>query len=143
MRSSMGSRGDARPWLRRALLIGAGYAIVGVVLGAFGGSFVSSRSWRLAAWTISGAIYAAHVGYERFRCGASPPATALHAAVAAGTGGFGLAIAATVHSLLSASPDRRLRLFALALVVWPIVTGVPAYLVALAGSAVFSPMKRR
>lgn len=135
--------GDARPWLRRALLIGAGYAIVGVLFGTFGSSFVSSRSWRLAAWMICGAMYAAHIGYDRFRLGASPPATALHAAVAAGAGGFGLAVAATVHSLLSAAPDRRLRLFTLALVVWPIVTGVPAYLVALAASAVLAPTKRR
>jgi hypothetical protein len=139
----MASRGNARPWLGRALLIGAGYAIIGVVFGAFGSSFVSARSWRLAAWTISGAIYAAHIGYERSRLGASRPATAFHAAVAAGTGGFGLAVAATVHSLLSASPDRRLRLFTLALVVWPIVTAVPAYLVALVASTVLSPMKRR
>jgi hypothetical protein len=139
----MTSRGETRPWLRRAILIGVGYAIVGVVFGAFGSSHVSTRSWRLAAWAISGVMYAGHICNERFRLGASPHATALHAAVAAAIGGFGLAVAATVHSLLSASADRRLRLFTLALAVWPIVTGVPAYLVALAASAVLPPMKRR
>jgi hypothetical protein len=100
-------------------------------------------TWRLAAWVVSAGVYAAHIGYEHLRLRNGPRSTALHAAVAVAIGAFGLAGAAIVHSLLSASPHRLLRLVTLALMAWPILAGVPAYLVALAATAVLARARPR
>jgi len=56
-------------------------------------------SRRLLAWLISGAGFAAQIGYEQLRLRSSPVSAALHAALAAGLGAFGLAVAANVHAL--------------------------------------------
>jgi hypothetical protein len=128
-----------QPWFTAAVLVGALYCVVGVVLAA-PASHV--RVWRLAAWAISAAVYAAHIGYEHFRLRNPLVRAALHVAVAVGIGGFALAFAATVHSLF-APPNYERSRFALALVVWPFVTGVPAFLVALAAAAVLSRLPRK
>jgi hypothetical protein len=99
--------------------------------------------WRLSAWVASGAVFAVHIGFEHFRLGNSPTATALHASTAVAIGAFLLALAATVHKVVVASHAPYSR-FLLALVVWPIVTALPAFLVALAVAAVLTrlPTKR-
>ena len=51
-------------WFRAVLLVGAVYALVGIVF-ALPASHM--RAWRLAAWVVSGVAYATHVVYERFR----------------------------------------------------------------------------
>ena len=134
-----------RPWLRAVIFAGVVYFAVGFVSAALDPS-VSDRArfmWRLAAWVVSAAVYAAHIGYEHFRLGSSPRATALHAALAVAVGAFLLAVAATVHAgtVPSHAPYRQ---YLLALVVWPLVTAVPAFLVALAVAAVLArlPAKR-
>ena len=132
-------------WLSRALLTGSAYAAVGVgfgVLAGTAGSHEMTIFWRWAAWAVSAAMYAVHIGYERFRLGNSTGSTALHVAAAVAVGAFGLAVAAGAHALLAASPPN-LRLYVLALVAWPIVTGMPAYLVALVVSAALSRVRRR
>jgi hypothetical protein len=83
----------------------------------------------LAAWLASAAAYAAHLGYEHFRLRTSPRAVPLHASLAVAVGVFALALAAIVHRLLAGVPTPPSRF--LAFVVWPIVAGVPAFLVAL------------
>jgi hypothetical protein len=50
-----------------------------------------------------------------------------------GLGAFGLAAAANIHALIAGTGNQRL--LALALVIWPIITGVPAFIVALAAAA--------
>ena len=50
--------------IRAVLLVGAFYAIVGIVFAIPAGHV---RAWRLAAWVVSGVGYAIHLGYERFR----------------------------------------------------------------------------
>ena len=135
---------DRQPWFRWALLVGVLYAIVGIVFGALANPSVTHQAvvmWRLAAWVVSAAVYAAHIGYEHFRLGNSPPSTALHVAVAAAVGAFGLAVAATVHSLWTASGNPHL--LRIALVVWPVITGIPAFLVALAVTAVLARLVRK
>ena len=131
---------DRQTWFRAALLVGVGYFLIGRVF-ALPSSHVVG--WRLAAWVASGAVYAAHIGYEHFRLKNSPRATALHAAVAVAVGAFLLAVAATVNALmvLSHAPYWR---FLLALVAWPIITALPAFLAALAVAAVLArlPTKR-
>lgn len=113
------------------------YLLIGIVFAAFAGQAVVA--WRRAAWVISAALFATHIGYEHARLRSPPRTTALHAALAAALGAFGLAAAATAHAVATA---RFRGAFAIALVAWPILTGVPAYLVALALATGLSVAKR-
>ena len=71
----------------------------------------------------------------------TPGRTARHVALAVALGAFGLALSATIHSLLVASTGQQRRLVRLALVIWPIITGLPAFLVALAASEVLTRLR--
>jgi hypothetical protein len=114
-------------WFGTAIFIGVLYCLIGIV---FAWPSNQVRMWRLAAWIISAVLYAAHIGYEHFRVRNSRPATsALHTAMAVAVGAFGLAVAANFHEVWVASSYRRS--LALALVAWPVLTGLPAFLVAL------------
>jgi len=114
-------------WFAWTLLAGTLYLIIGVGFAPL--SVPSVFFWRLAAWIVGAVVYAAHIGYEHFRIGSSPHSTALHVAIGAAIGAFGLAAAAIVHSLLTGTGN--LGLLRIALLVWPLITGVPAYVVAL------------
>lgn len=129
-----------QPWIATVTLIGILYGVIGVV---FALPSNQGRTWRLAAWAISAAVYAAHVGYEHFILHNPPRSAALHVAVSVGIGGLALAVAATVHSLFVPPNYHRSR-FIVALVVWPLITAMPAFLVALAAAAVLAllPKKR-
>ena len=69
----------------------------------------------------------------------SPRRTGLHASMSVALGAFGLAAAANIHALTSGTGNQRL--LALALVIWPIMTSVPAFVVALAAAAVFARLR--
>ena len=120
-------------WLRVALVVGIVYVVIGRVF-ALPAEHV--RGWRLAAWVVSGVAYAAHIVYERFSLNSSPRSAALHVALAAAIGAFGLAVAGMIHSLSTASAIRPAWL--LALVAWPAITAVPAYVAALLAGAVLA-----
>jgi vacuolar-type H+-ATPase subunit I/STV1 len=134
-----------KSWVRVAILVGAVYFVIGFVFSALDPSVSDQLRfiWRLAAWIVSAAVYAAHIGYEHFRLGNSARAIALHAATAVAVGAFLLAVAATVHKSMGVSHAPYWR-FLLALVVWPIITALPAFLVALVAAAVLArlPTKR-
>jgi len=115
------SRGQV--WFRAALLVGVVYGLIGRLF-ALPASDV--HAWRLAAWTASGAVYAAHIGYEHFKLRSAPRLTALHVAAAVAIGAFALVAAGMLHDLWTASTIRRAWL--LALVVLPAATAVPAFL---------------
>jgi len=124
--------GNSFGWFAWALLAGALYLIIGVGFAPL--SVPSVFFWRLAAWIVSAGVYAAHIGYEHFRIRSSLHSTALHVAFGAAIGAFGLAAVANVHSLLTGTGN--LRLLRLALLIWPLITGVPAYVVAFVFTAV-------
>src|SRR5215470_4959067 len=121
-------------WFAWAVVVGTLYLIIG--LGFAPLSVPSLFFWRLAAWLVSAVVYAAHIGYEHFRIRNSPGSTALHVAFGAAVGAFGLAAAASVHSLVTGAGN--LRLLRMALLIWPLITGVPAFVVALVLSAVLA-----
>ena len=122
---------SGRPWIRAMLLVAVAYAIIGTVFGILANSADANhvRLWRLAAWVASAVVAAGQVGYEHFRLGSSPRSTAWHAAGAVALGAFGLALAANLHSLLAPAHGQGLPL--MALVAWPVITAVPAFLAAL------------
>ena len=124
-------------WVGPALLLGVVYSLIGIV---FALPTEHVLVWRLAAWMVSGGAYVAHIAYEHLRLRNSPRLTALHVAVAVAIGALGLAVAATVHELLTAS-HYRLSLL-LAFLAWPIITALPAFLVALAAGTVLTRFSR-
>lgn len=128
-----------KTWTRAVILFGLGYAITGVVF-AIPSTYV--QFWRLAAWGVSGLLLATHIAYERFRLSTPPFTAAWHIGLGAAIGGFGIAVGANVHSLFAAVPSPNRGLLLLSLGIWPIVTGLPAYLVALGVSAALARVRR-
>ena len=118
---------DARTaWLRTAILVGLAYFLVGRLFAVPG---EHARAWRLAAWAVSGIIYAMHFRYELVSLRNPPRVLALHLAVAVAIGAFALAFALTIRSVaVHGSLEAK---WLLALVLFPLVTALPAFLVAL------------
>ena len=117
------------------VILGIVYAFIGIVFAMPAGHV---KAWRLAAWVLSAVAYGAHICYERFRLRNSPRSTAVHVALAAALGAFGLAVGANIHSLSVESTREHRRLLLLALGLWPIITGLPAFLVALVATWVLA-----
>src|SRR5947209_7236355 len=132
-----------RSWVRAMMLAAVAYAVIGIAFAALDKSADADHvhPWRLAAWAASAAVAAAHLGYEHYRLRSSPRPTALHAAGAVALGALGLAVAANVHSLFAATRGQHLPL--LALVAWPVITALPAFIVAFAVAAVLARSSRR
>ena len=132
-----------RSWVRAMILVAVTYVVIGIVFAALAKSADPNhvRLWRLAAWVASATVAAAHIGYEHYRLSSTPRPTALHAAGAVALGAFGLALAANVRWLFAGTPGQHAPL--LALPVWPVITALPAFLVALAVAAVLAGFSRR
>jgi len=97
--------------------------------------------WRLGAWLISAVVFVFHIGYEHFRLRNSPLTTALHTTTGVAFGAFLLALAATIRAttLVLHVPFSR---YLLSLVLWPIFTAVPAFLVSLFVAAILARLPR-
>ncbi|MEO8452688.1 MAG: hypothetical protein ABI647_23045 [Gemmatimonadota bacterium] len=133
-----------RTAVRAVLGVGLLYLVVGVGFGALAGRAGSSEvrvAWRWAAWVVSGIAFEAHIRYEQVRLGSTPRVTALHVASAAGLGAFGLGALANVHAQ-AVSPERHSLMLALSLVIWPLMTMVPAFVVALVVATLFARARR-
>lgn len=127
-------------WMRTAVLLGIAYALVGIL---FAVPNTHVKAWRLAAWVVSATGYAAHIAYERVRLQNSPGSAALHVAVAVAIGACGLAVGANIHSLSTGSTNQHRQLLLLSLGIWPVMTALPAFLVALGTSVVLTRALRR
>jgi hypothetical protein len=124
-------------WVPAAFLVGVVYFVIGRV---FAQSPNHPHAWRIAAWILSGAVYSTHIWYEHSRLRNSLRSTALHVAVAVAIGAFGLAAAGMIRSLSAASAIRPGWL--LALVAWPAITAVPAFLGALVAGTLLQRIRR-
>ncbi len=122
-------------WIRPAAFLGGWYALVGIT---FAVPAAHVQAWRLAAWVVSAIGYAAHIAYERFRLRNSPSSSALHVAVGVALGAFGLAVGANIHSLSTGSTQQHRQLLLLSLGIWPVITAVPAFLVALGANVILA-----
>jgi hypothetical protein len=128
-------------WLGAVLIVGILYLVAGLVFAALAKSAASDQAratWRLAAWVISAVAFAVHISYELIRLHSSPRTTALHASLAVGLGAFGIAVAATLHA-----QEVHKHFPAFALVLWPVLTALPAFVVALAAAAVLTRARQR
>jgi hypothetical protein len=123
-------------WLSTVILVGLLYLAVGIASATLAGAAGSDQMrffWRLSAFVISALVFAAHIAYEHFRLRNTTRPTAWHASVAVAFGAFALALGANIHDLGSASGYRPRML--IALVAWPLLTAVPAFIVALVVAA--------
>ena len=117
----------AVPGVSAVVVVGALYAMVGIV---FAWPTSHARAWRLAAWIVSIAAYAGHVGYERIRLRSSVFPGAFRVALGVALGAFGLAVGAIAHAMAVGTSSEHRRLLLIALAVWPVMTALPAFLVA-------------
>ena|SRR5438309_449195 len=125
-----------QPWLGTVILLGGLYLAIGIASAALAGAAASNQLrsfWRLSAFVISAVVFAAHIAREHFRLRNTARPTAWHASLAVAFGAFALALAANIHDLGSASGYRPRML--IALVAWPLLTAVPAFIVALVVAA--------
>jgi hypothetical protein len=131
-------------WLRRVALFGVSYLGVGIIFATLANSADSSKMqvmWRLTAWLASVVVFAVNIWYEHFRLRSSAFPTALRASLAVALGAIVLAAGANLQSLWTTASNHHS--LALALVVWPIVAGVPAFVVALVVAAWLLRRRRR
>jgi len=127
-----------KAWLLPALLFGVAYFLIGRV---FALPTDHVQAWRIAAWLVSGVAYAAHIGFEHFKLRNPPRLIAWHAALAVAAGAVALAVAGMIHSLSTAPAIRPAWL--LALVIWPAVTAIPAFLGAFVAGTMLRRLPRR
>src|SRR5260370_37235483 len=92
--------------------------------------------WKRLAWLVSGVGFAVHIAYGHFRLANPPRTTAMHASIAAALGAGGLAVAANLHEWMAASSYRPS--IAMALATWPLLTAIPAFVVAMVAAAVLN-----
>ncbi len=124
-----------QPWARAVLLVGVLYAFTGIL---FALPATHVQVWRLAAWVVSALAFAAHIAYERFRLQDPPRSAAMRVAAAVALGAFGLAVGANINSLSAESTNQHRQLLLLSLAIWPVITALPAFLVALALNSVLA-----
>jgi hypothetical protein len=126
------------------LLFAAAYLLIGIAFAEFSDWATTNAMhlmWRRLAWLVSGVGFAAHIAYGHFRLGNSPRTTAMYASIAAALGAGALAVAANLHEWRAPSSYRPS--IAIALVTWPLLTVVPAFVVAIVASAMLNRLYPR
>jgi len=135
---------NRKPWVLVAIVAGALYFVIGYGSAALDPSLPAGARfvWRLSAWLLSAAVFVAHIRYERFRLGNAALRMALHVAAAVALGAFLIASAAAVHAT-TVTAHAPYWQFLLALVLWPVITALPAFLVALIAGMVLAHLPWR
>jgi len=126
----------------RVVIWGLAYLVIGIATAALSrgpGPGQIRIMWRWIAWVASAIAFAAQIWYERIRAAVAPARAALRAALAVALGGLLLAVAATNHALRTGSA--RIVPQLIALVVWPVLLAIPAFLVAWAAAALLAGKK--
>jgi len=112
-------------------LASAGYVFAGSGTALFAGgasSLAEVKAWRLGSWLLSVLVFSCHFAGER-RLRTRPVSSARVLAGAVALGAFGVAALGPLRAHWG--EPARLRLVLLSIVAWPLITGVPAFLVAL------------
>lgn len=118
-------------WFRGIVLFSVVYLVVGFGFAELAGKSATTQMrdfWRRAAWAVSAVAYLGHIGYEHFRLHGVPRAAALHTSSAAAIASFGLAVSANIHAQFVTSSNPTM--LALSLVLWPLLTMIPAFAIA-------------
>ena len=121
-------------WWRNSLLVGVFYFAIGRL---FALPTFNAPLFRWAAWVICFVAYCAHIWFEHVRLRNAPRMIALHVSVAVGVGALLLAVAAMVHNI-ALKGTAVVPGWLISLVAWPLLTGIPAFLVTLVGARVLA-----
>jgi hypothetical protein len=125
-------------WVPAALLAAAVYFLIsGLLLAELAGRAPSLQirfAWRMTSWVIGALAITAHFAWEQLRLRSTPIATALHVSCGVGIGMSALAASALIRALVTGTG--RPELLGVAIVLWPLVGGVPTFLVTLAAGSV-------
>ena len=116
------------------LVAAAAYVVVGLLTAALAGRAATNHgtiTWRLVAWLLSLIIFVAHLAFSRRSRRLSVPIGAWNVALAVAVAAFVLAAVGPVRSHWRDA--HMLRIAVSSLVAWPLLAGVPAFLVALLG----------
>jgi hypothetical protein len=116
--------------------MGALYFVFGVAFAVFARWAASNsmlENWNRLGFLASAVLFALHIGYEHFRLRNSQLKAASHVALAVALGAFALAVKANIHGYSMGSNNKRLLAFAL--IAWPAITAIPAFVVALITAA--------
>src|ERR1700741_3980060 len=127
---------NRRRWFPMVVLLGAVYFLFGVAFAAlagWSGSDAIRATWNRLGFLASAVAFAFHLGYEHFRFRNSALITALHVPAAVGLGAFALAVRVNVNGFRMGAGNQGLRAFAL--VAWPAITAILAFLVAIIAAA--------
>jgi hypothetical protein len=123
-------------WLRTVIPFGVAYVMIGIVTAALAGSAASIQGrtlWRFAAWGVSLLVFGGQLIAERIRFRNTTLRSALHTSLAVAFGALALAAAGPVRSHWGTDSQQRTLI---ALLLWPVLTGLPSFLVALGAGAV-------
>lgn len=123
-----------RHTLRRIVIVALIYCVIGVAtsfLSGAAGSASLRTAWRLVAWALSLVTFGGQIIYERLRLRAGSVSAALRTCAAVALAALVLAVVGPVRTHWGMADQWQAAL--LSVVVWPIATAVPAFLVALAG----------
>jgi hypothetical protein len=121
-----------RSWLPACLAAAIAYPLIGIAFGALPfATHPLQIAARLSAWLLSGAVFLVHLRYEAGTRGSASWTAALRVAIAVALGGFLLAIWVNVHAHLEGATQARPHAL-LALVLFPLLTGAPAFVAAFA-----------
>jgi uncharacterized membrane protein YhdT len=119
-------------WIWSMLAVATIYVVVGIVTADLAGSASTPRGvtgWRQAAWLLSIVVFIGNLVYDHVRFRNAARDSAVHVAAAVALATFVLAAVGPVRSHWG-NPDIA-RVALLSLPLWPILAGVPAFLVAL------------
>jgi len=134
---------DRHKWVPMVVLLGGVYFVLGVAFAKFaswGALNLTNVTWNRLGFLLSGIAFTIHIAYEHFRLRSSPLVTAWHVSVAVALGALALAVNANIHGYSAGSNNKRL--LAVALVAWPAITAIPAFLVALITAAALALQRR-
>ena len=121
-----------RRWVVVAAAVAIVYPVVGVGFAALSATSVAMRlPGRWAAWLACAAAFAVHLAYEHFKLRSAPLRAALHVSAAVAVGALLLALWVTSHSF---APQ--------ALVLFPLITAVPAFIAAFIVSSLLARTRR-
>jgi hypothetical protein len=119
------------------ILFGAIYVAAGILTASLASSAASieaRNAWRLAAWGIGVLVYGTQLALERFRLGHTNLRSAVNVSVAVAIGALALAAWGPVRTHWGEAGGQRALT---ALVLWPVLMGLPSFALALVVGSVF------
>jgi uncharacterized membrane protein YjfL (UPF0719 family) len=135
---------DRQSWLRAMLIASILYIVIGIIFPLFSKSSATNslpNIWRVISFLVSAVVFGIHIGYEHSRLNKTPLIIAFHTALAVAIGTIALAVFAYIRVLLASSNSHSTIL--IAILIWPIVTGILSFLVALVAAVIITRIKNK